>query len=129
MTKIYPAADAKTRTFEIEVCIDQPRGLKPGMVVTILGGCEESMVLLPMTSVQRGNRPDEFVVYAVSQEPGHPTARRRRVQWDGVYDNRLRLVDGPASEVRVGDTVVVSGAVRLSDGQAVRVQGEQEGAT
>jgi multidrug efflux pump subunit AcrA (membrane-fusion protein) len=127
VTKIYPAADAKTRTFQIEVCIDQPRGLKPGMVVTILGGCEQSMVLLPLTSVQRGNRPDEFVVYAVRQERGRPTARRRRVQWDGVYDNRLRLVDGPASEVRAGDTVVVSGAVRLTDGQAVRVLSGEEG--
>jgi RND family efflux transporter MFP subunit len=127
VTKIYPAADAKTRTFQIEVCIDRPRGLKPGMVVTILGGCDQSMVLLPLTSVQRGNRPDEFVVYAVGQERGRPTARRRRVQWDGVYDNRLRLVDGPASEVRVGDTVVVSGAVRLTDGQAVRVLSGEEG--
>jgi RND family efflux transporter MFP subunit len=129
VAKIYPAADAKTRTFEIEVSIDQPRGLKPGMIVTILGGCEANMVLLPLTSVQRGNRPDEFVVYAVSQERGRPVAHRRRVQWDGVYDNRLRLVDSPASEVRAGDTVVVSGAVRLTDGQAVRVQGAEEGAS
>ncbi len=126
VAKIYPAADAKTRTFEIEVSIDQPRGLKPGMVVTILGGCEESMVLLPLTSVQRGNRPDEFVVYAVRQEQGRPTARRCRVQWDGVYDSRLRLVDSPASEVRTGDAVVVSGTVRLTDGQAVRVLSQDE---
>lgn len=126
VAKIYPAADAKIRTFEIEVSIDQPRGLKPGMVVTILGGCEESMVLLPLTSVQRGNRPDEFVVYAVRQEQGRPTARRCRVQWDGVYDSRLRLVDGPASEVRTGDAVVVSGTVRLTDGQAVRVLSQDQ---
>jgi RND family efflux transporter MFP subunit len=126
VAKIYPAADAKTRTFEIEVSIDQPRGLKPGMVVTILGGCEESMVLLPMTSIQRGNRLDEFVVYSVSDERGRRTARRRRVDWDGVYDNRLRIVDGPASEVHAGDTVVISGAVRLTDGQTVRVLDAEE---
>lgn len=129
VAKIYPAADAKTRTFEIEVSIDQPRGLKPGMVVTILGGCEESMVLLPLTAVQRGSRPDEFVVYAVSREQGRQTARRRRVDWDGVYDNRLRIVDGPASEVHAGDTVVVSGAVRLTDGQIVRVLDGEEKAS
>jgi hypothetical protein len=54
--------------------------------------------------------------------------RQCRVQWNGVHDNRLRLVDSPASEVRAGDTVVVSGAVRLTDGQAVRVLGTIEGA-
>ena len=31
-----PAADLKTRTFEVEMTIDEPKGLKPGMVVTIL---------------------------------------------------------------------------------------------
>jgi len=124
VTKIFPAADPKTRTFEVEVCIEQPQGLKPGMVVTILGGCEQSMLLLPMTAVQRGERADEFVVYTVSQEQGRPTARRCRVHWDGVYDNRLRLVAGPGTEVQAGDHVVVSGAVRLSDGQAVRVLGD-----
>jgi multidrug efflux pump subunit AcrA (membrane-fusion protein) len=121
VTKICPAADPKTRTFEIEVCIDQPRGLKPGMVVTILNGCEESMVLLPLTAVQRGDQPDEFVVYAVRREQRRSTARRCRVRWDGVYDNRLRLVDSPASEVHAGDLVVVCGAVRLTDGQVVQV--------
>lgn len=129
VAKLYPAADAKTRTFEIEVCMDQPRGLKPGMVVTILGGCEEGMVLLPMTAVQRGRTQEEFVVYTIAKDQGRPVARRRRVHWDGVHDNRLRLVDGPASEVRAGDSVVVSGAVRLTDGQAVRVLGGDEGAS
>lgn len=123
VAKIYPAADPKTRTFEVEVSIDQPQGLKPGMVVTILGGCEQSLLLLPLTAVQRGEGPDEFVVYAVRQAEGRPTARRCRVRWDGVYDNRLRLVDSPATEIRAGDQIVVSGAARLSEGQAVRVLG------
>ncbi len=121
VTKIYPAADPKTRTFEVEVSIDQPQGLKPGMVVTILGGCDQSLLLLPLTAVQRGDQPDEFVVYAVRQEQGRPTARRCRIHWDGVYDNRLRLLDSPATELRAGDQIVVSGAARLIDGQAVRV--------
>lgn len=121
VTKIHPAADARTRTFEIEVRIDRPRGLKPGMVVTILNVSEDDMVLLPLTAVRRGNRLDEFVVYAVRHEQGVPTARRRRVQWDGVHDNQLRLLDSPESEVRAGDVIVVSGAVRLTDGDAVHV--------
>ena len=126
MAKIFPAADAKTRTFEIEVSIDQPRGLKPGMVVTILGGCDQSMVLLPMTAVQRGAQRDEFVVYTVTPEQDRQVARRRRVHLDGVYDNRIRVAADPASELKAGDTVVVCGGSRLTDGQAVRVLPSRE---
>jgi RND family efflux transporter MFP subunit len=126
VTKIGPAADLKTRTFEVEVTIDEPHGLKPGMVVTIIVGQAERVVLMPMTAVQRGATKDEFAVYAVIDENGQLVARQRRVALDGVYDNRIRLVEGSVSQVTPGDTIVVSGAFRLTDGQAVRVLDLQE---
>jgi multidrug efflux system membrane fusion protein len=121
VTKIYPAADPRTRTFEIEVAIDQPRGLKPGMVVTILSGDEEAMLLLPLTAIQRGDQPGEYVVWTVVSEDGRQVARRRRVNLNGVYDNRIRLESDATSEIRPGDPVVVRGSTRLTEGQAVRV--------
>ena len=45
---------------------------------------------------------------------------------DGVYDNRVRLAEGSPSEVGAGDTIVVTGAFRLTDGQPVRVLDVQE---
>jgi len=121
VTKLYPAADPKTRTVEVEVTVDEPRGLKPGMVVTILNGCEETMLLLPMTSIQRGEKPGEFAVYTVNEEQERQVVRRRRVHLDGVYDNRIRVAADASSELKAGDTVVVCGGSRLTDGQAVRV--------
>lgn len=126
VTKMLPAADLRTRTFEVEVTIDEPKGLKPGMVVTIIVGRREEVTLVPMTAVQRGSTSAEFAVYLVVDEDGQKIARRRRVQLDGVYDNRIRLVEGAGSEVGVGDVIVVTGAFRLTDGQAVRVLESQE---
>lgn len=126
VTKIVPAADLKTRTFEVEVTIDDPNGLRPGMVVTILIGQAERLALLPMTAIQRGAHADEFAVYAVVEEAGRTVARQRRVELKGVYDNRVRLLESGDTQAAVGDAIVVSGAFRLSDGQAVRVLDVQE---
>ena len=120
VTKILPAADLRTRTFEVEVSIDDPKSLKPGMIVTIIVGKREEVVLIPMTAVQRGVEPDEFTVFVVVDENGRYVARKRRVRLDGVYDNRVRLVE-THSEVRVGDRVVSGGAFRITDGQTVRI--------
>lgn len=126
VTKILPAADLKTRTIEVEVTIEEPRQLKPGMVVTILLGQEERMLLVPMTAIQRGVGKDELSVFIVVEENGRKVARRRRIAIDGIHDNRIRLIEGSSTELRLGDTVVVTGAFRLNDGQAVRVLDVQE---
>ena len=102
VTKILPAADLRTRTFEVEVTIDDPKGLKPGMIVTIIVGKREEVVLIPMTAVQRGAEPDDFTVYGSWSEGGHCVARKRSVKLDGVYDNRVRLIEGKPSEVHAG---------------------------
>jgi RND family efflux transporter MFP subunit len=121
VTKIPPAADLRTRTFEVEVTIDHPGGLKPGMVVTISLGRQEEMMLLPLTAIVRGAADNDVAVYVVAQEQGHPAARKRRVQLGAVYDNRIQLLEGAGSQVRAGDQIIVHGAFRVSDGQAVRL--------
>jgi RND family efflux transporter MFP subunit len=119
VTKILPDADLKTRSFEIEVTVDEPKGLKPGMVVTILLGETQEALLAPMTAIQRGASGDDYAVFAVVDENGQKVARKRRVLLNGVLDNRIRL--GQGGELQAGDTIVVTGGFRLSDGQPVRV--------
>lgn len=126
VTKILPAADLKTRTFEVEVTIDAPKLLRPGMVVTIIIGRRETVVLVPMTAIQRGAGPDDLTVYTVVDENGQKIARKRRVTLNGVYDNRIHLIEGSGSEIGVGDPIVTAGTFRLTDGQPVRVLDAEE---
>ena len=126
VSKILPAADLKTRTFEVEVTIDPPRGLKPGMVVTLLSGRPAEMVLMPLTAVQRGASAGDYEVFVVTREANRDVARRKRIQFDGVYENCLCLSVGAKSQVQVGDRVIVAGANRVEDGQPVSVQPVQE---
>jgi RND family efflux transporter MFP subunit len=121
VTKIQPAADLRTRTFEVEVTIADPKGLKPGMIVTIIVGKREEVILVPMTAVQRGDNEGEFTVFAVIAEGKQCVARKRRVHLDGVYDNRVCLVEDRSNEAGLGDKVVSGGAFRIADGQTVRV--------
>jgi len=121
VTKIAPAADAETRTFLVEVTLDNGAGrLRPGMIATIRVGAERESLLVPLTAVQRGAAPGETAVYVVVDEGGRKVARRRRVALGGVYDNQVEVVEG-GSEVRRGDTVVVTNAWRLDEGREVAV--------
>jgi multidrug efflux system membrane fusion protein len=120
VSKIAPAADANTRTFAVEIMLDNPQRLiKPGMIATVCVGEERTAVLLPMTAIQRGAEPGEMAVYVIEQTRG-PVAAHHRVQLGGVYNNQveIKLAD---SEVGLGDQVAVTGAWRLHDGVAVRV--------
>jgi multidrug efflux system membrane fusion protein len=126
VSKILPAADPRTRSFEIEVTIDDPSGLRPGMVVTLITGHEQSLILLPMTAVVRGETPEETAVFAVVEEGGRKVVHKRRVVLGGVYDNRIRLIEGGPSRVGQRELIVVTGAFRLSEGQEIRVLPSQE---
>ena len=121
ISKIAPAADLRTRTFLIEVTIDDPGRLKPGMIVTTCIGENRQGLLLPMTAIQRGGTASEYVVYKVVSQAGQNVVCACRVELDGVYDNRIHVKTGPGSEIAAGDAVVVVGAWRLSEGQPVRI--------
>jgi RND family efflux transporter MFP subunit len=121
VSKIQPAADLRTRSFEIEVTIDEPRGLRPGMVVSLVTSREQTAVLLPMTAIGRGETPDEPTVFVVADENGSKVVHKRRIAIDGVCDNRIKLVEDGRGQVREGDVIVVTGAFRLSEGQKVTV--------
>ena len=86
VSKILPAADLRTRSFEIEVTIDEPHGLRPGMVVTLLTGREQSLILLPMTAIGRGETPAETTVFTVVDDGG----TKDRPQAAGKTGRRVR---------------------------------------
>ena len=119
--KIGSTADAQARTYPVEVRIDRPNGLRPGMVATARFRREQRGYLLPLTAV--GINPDRStVVYRVGDEGGRPTVRQVAVAFGDVVDNRVAVrLDPAGAGLRPGDRVVATGVHRLHDGETIRV--------
>ena len=122
VTKIAPAADPATRTFLVEVTLDNPSDehhpqgrLRSGMIVTLRVGREWDTMLLPLTALQPGTDHQQICVYRVE----NGKARRCQVQLGGVYSNSVEIM--PSSNVKAGDHIVVNGASRLNGEPEVTV--------
>jgi multidrug efflux system membrane fusion protein len=121
VSKIAPAADPTTRTFLVQVTLDNPEHvIKPGMIATVSLGEQREAVLLPMTAVQPGTQPGQTIAYLIEEAAGRALARSRPIELGGVYNNQIEILLG-SSDVQLGDRVVVTGASRLHDGAVVRV--------
>ena len=118
--RFAPAADPKTRSFDVEIRIDNAANeLKPGMVASIeVGQPAASLLTIPLDAVVRDPKSrDAYAVYVV--EDGR--AKARRVDLGEPMGNLVALRSG----LRGGERVVVSGPALLIDGQ--EVPGEREG--
>lgn len=120
--KIGSTADPDTRTFAVEVRIDDPRGLRPGMIATVWLRNESRVYLLPLLAVVPRSETGRYDVFRVVEEGGRSVVRRAPVEFNDVVDNRVavRLVAGDGLEP--GDRVVATGTHRLYDGQSVHIE-------
>jgi RND family efflux transporter MFP subunit len=121
MHKIASTADSRTRTYPIEVRVDNPEGLRPGMVATVVFRKESRAYLLPLTAVAQGASVNELVVYRIEDEGGRTIIRQVPMTFDDVLDNKVAVHLGEAGGLKPGDRVVATGIHRLRDGQTVRV--------
>ncbi len=111
---IDPGVDEHTRTFLVKAHIDEPdHRLKSGMfaVVNLILKTEDDKPVIPneaLVATQAG-----YVVYVVEEA----TAHRRSVEIGLRKAGMVQIVDG----LQEGETLVVSGQMRLTDGAEVRV--------
>lgn len=119
--KIASTADAGSRTYPIEVRVDRPRGLRPGMVANVTFRHEARAYLLPLTAIVPSPSGGSFAVYRVVEDSGRTTLREVPVQIGGVLDNRVTILVGGPEGVKPGDRVVAVGTHRLHEGESVRV--------
>lgn len=116
IARIAPAADKKTRSFDIEIHIANPNDeLKPGMVVSLeVARGSAPQLAVPLDAVIRPPKSSEgYAVYVVADGK----AKARTVELGEPMGNLVVLRGGLVS----GDQVIVSGPALLVDGQAVRV--------
>ena len=122
ITAISPQADQKSRTFQVEVTLPNPKELlKAGMVATLNLGeskLQTPALVVPLSSIVSVNDGTKsYSVFVVSADGGKDVAHRRAVQAGAAYGNKVAITSG----VSLGDHVISNGATLVVDGQAVRV--------
>lgn len=119
--KIASTADPRTRTYAIELRIDGPEGLLPGMVATAHFRRDRTAFLLPITAMAAGETAGTGAVYRVEKDGETTVARLVPVEFEDVLDDRVAVrVSADKDGLRPGDRVVSAGVHRLHDGEAVR---------
>lgn len=109
-------------TYEFELGMENPGGLRDGMVASIeLRGPDDAKALLAPRAalLRRAGRPEVFVV---ERGADGPVARARRVRTGRVEGERIEILEGLVD----GDEVVFDGHFALQDGASVVVDGDPD---
>ncbi|MDE6206666.1 MAG: efflux RND transporter periplasmic adaptor subunit [Muribaculaceae bacterium] len=116
VVRIYPTVDTATRTFQVEVRINNPSGrIKPGMFarVSIDLGTQEHVVVPDRAVVKQSGSGNKYVYVLHGDRVSYD-----RVELGQRLGDSYELISGVAD----GDTVVITGQTRLADGVQVTVQ-------
>lgn len=114
--RIAPAADAKSRSFDVELHIANADGaLKPGMVASLEISRGAGRVLaVPLSAVIRPPKSAEgYAVFVAANDK----AQARLVELGEPMGNLVAVRSG----LRDGERVVISGPALLVDGQNIRI--------
>jgi RND family efflux transporter MFP subunit len=122
VSAVSPQADQKSRTFQVEVTVPNPKGLlKSGMVATLdIGSAKLSSpaLVVPIEAVvSPSDGSKTFSVFVVTHQGDKDTVHRRNVQPGPAFGNMVSIVAG----VSRGEKIVTNGATLMNDGQIVRV--------
>jgi len=118
VTFVASVIDPASRTFTIEVELDNPSGqLKPEMVARILVERSETpdALVVPQTAVLHDNEGDS--VFVVERDGDMATARRRRVRLGARAGGEVIVIDG----LEAGDEVITVGQSSVASGDPVEV--------
>lgn len=123
ISRIAPSADARSRVFEVEGTIPNPKNeLKVGMIASLKvpdgAHAGTPSLVLPLTAVVRPPGAQHgFSVVVAEGQPGSEIARLRSVKLGEVFGNAVLVTDG----LNRGERVVSMGATLVADGAAIRI--------
>ena len=125
VTAVAPAADPRSRLFEVKLTLDNADGaLKPGMVATVdvtdRGAGKDAAaaepLVVPLSAVVRAPGGGEgYAVFIVEQHEGVSTARLRAIQLGRLLGNEITVISGLNGTERV----ITQGASIVADGERV----------
>ncbi len=123
VTRISPAADLRSRVFDVELTVDNPgHRLKPGMVASVeVPGLRPAQPLpsIPMAAiVQSKENPGKVNVFVVDGgRDNRPVAHARGVKLGEPLGNLITVSEG----LRAGERIIVQGATLVRDGETVEI--------
>ena len=112
------AVDAGSRTFPIEVILDNPRHqIKPRMLANLQLVREHltEVIILPRQVVERTE--DGYIVYVAENNQGHYFAASREVTLGSAQGNQVVVQRG----LSVGDLLITLGHHQVDNGVAIRI--------
>jgi len=124
VSSIAPAADPRTRVFDVDITFSNPNMLlRPGMVVSLqlpamkaLKTEMASSLVIPMNAIVRTKAGTQGV-FVVTESAGKATARSREIGLGGTLKNRIIVTSG----LQEGERVIVAGASLVQDGEVVQI--------
>ena len=118
---VAPAADPKSRSFEIIVAIDNPSfTLRSGMIASIEvrnDAADSRQVRIPIDALVHDPTRDRYVVYTlVPKDGGIATVKAIEIRPGPLVGNQVSIVGG----LSAGQRIVASGANMLQPGDVVK---------
>ncbi|MDX6447380.1 MAG: hypothetical protein QOH71_4454 [Blastocatellia bacterium] len=122
ISSVFPAADPKSRVFNIEVTIPNPKGLlRPGMIVSLRVGRSEAAQAQPVVPlnaiVKSPTDANGYAVFVMTEQGGRQIARVRDVKLGETYGNTIAVTEG----VKESDRVITIGVTLVRDGDVVKI--------
>jgi multidrug efflux pump subunit AcrA (membrane-fusion protein) len=117
---VAPAADPKSRSFEITVAIDNPAlKLRSGMIASIRvagEGTEHPQLRIPIDALVHDPAHDQYLVYALERKDGDTVAKAIYIRPGPLVGNQVSVLEG----LTAGQRIVASGANLLRPGDQVK---------
>jgi HlyD family secretion protein len=127
VSRISPAADARSRLISIEVTIPNPEGrLGSGLPARVsFQQGNDRTVVVPESAVQIGSRsptnqtplPKTATMFVINRQGEQATVSPRKVQLGDRADRQVEVLSG----VRLGESFVVRSSGELKEGTPVRL--------
>jgi RND family efflux transporter MFP subunit len=122
ISNVSPAADPRSRVFDVEVTIPQPPpGLRPGMIAALTLPTVKSptpVTVIPINAIVRLKQsPESYAVNVVTEQSGQQIARQRPIKLGEAFGNMIAVTEG----LKLGERVIVSGAAMVVDGEQVKI--------
>lgn len=116
ITNVYPTVDPMSRTFQIEVTVENPDEiLRPGMFARVILALDrDRAILLPSIAVLKLQGSNDRYLFV--EDNG--VARRVPVVIVKRYND---MVEVSGENFKPGDRIIISGQARLLDGAKVKV--------